>query len=93
MWPTKAERAQDRGSSTQMLKAIGSARKTPAGRISRASAWRAAASVRMKRRMASAVPSAIQRVAMAAVRGDAMTVAALNADAKGQPDRLSGTTV
>ena len=45
-----------------------------------------------KRRIASAVPSSIQRVAIAAVSGEAMRLAARRAAAKGQPERASGAT-
>ncbi len=54
--------------------------------------WRARASVRMKARIASAVPSSIQRVAMAAVTGEAMTLAAAMAATKGHAERASGAT-
>jgi hypothetical protein len=66
--------------------------KLPGGRISLASAWRAAVSARMKRKIWSAVPSSIQRVASATMNGEAITLAALTAAANGQPRRASGAT-
>lgn len=88
----KAERVQAGGNSTQRLKARGSDRTPAFGRILAANCWRAKASVRMKRKMASAVPSSIQRVASATVSGYAMILAARIAAAKGQACFASGAT-
>ena len=54
--------------------------------------WRAAVSARMKRRIVSAVPSSIQRVASAAVIGEAITQSARIAALNDQPARASGAT-
>jgi hypothetical protein len=60
--------------------------------ISAASFCRAVVSARMKRSIVSAVPSSIQRVTSATVKGEAITVAARSAEANGHAERVSGTT-